>query len=123
MKKIQILSIAILCSTLLWTACSKKGADATASTKSVAATPQEAPAAETPPIQGRQAAAPPDENFTKPMKGIGMEAQAVQTGTPDEIMEAAPIPEIVMPPLTKEEEAALRKRIMDAQEKQKKKKG
>jgi hypothetical protein len=122
MKKIRILGIAILCSTFLWTACGKKVADATTTTKSVA-TPQEAPAVEAPPIQGRQPAAPPEENFTKQMKGIGVQGQAVETGTPGEILEVMPIPEILMPPLTKEEEAALRKRILAAQEKQKKKKG
>jgi hypothetical protein len=124
MKKIQILGIALLCSTFLWTACSKKGADATATTKSVATTSQEAPAAEKPAmVEGRQPAPPPEENLSKQTKGIGVQAQAIDMAVPEEIMEVAPIPEIQMPPLTKAEEEAFRKRILEAQEKQKKKKG
>ncbi len=120
MKKIQILSIAILCCTLLMTACSKKVTDATATTKNVATMPAE----EAPPApKGREAAAPVEESLTKNAKGIGVTAQAMDQAVPEEVMEVTPVPEIQMPPLTKEEEEALRKRIMDAKEKQKKKKG
>lgn len=125
MKKIQILSIAILCCTLLMTACSKKVTDVTTTTKSVATMPaEEAPMLETPPAQqGRQPAAPVEESLTKNTKGVGVTAQAMDQAVPEEVMEVTPVPEIQMPPLTKEEEEALRKRIMDAKEKQKKKKG
>jgi hypothetical protein len=126
MKKIQILGIAIVCSTFLMTACSKKVADATTATKSVATMPQEEapPTPEIPLVQGRQAAEPVEESLTKNTKGIGVNAQAVDQALPVDVMDVvAPVPEIQMPPLSKEEEAALRKRIMEAQEKQKKKKG
>jgi uncharacterized lipoprotein YmbA len=115
MKKNYYFVIAIVA--YLWTACgSTKSTTVTTTTDEVTKTPEKEMVAERPTPNVEQ---PVVEELNQGKKGIGATVQAAEQGLQIEEEKVMPVPDVVIPPLSKEEEERFRQ-VLEAAKKKKK---